>query len=92
MLTRPGINLAFAQELYNAGCSVVIVDIALHKKATDWIDSLPASGGPKVHFYKADASNWDQLEASFDVYDREVGGIPYIVCPGAGLYEPVRHP
>lgn len=44
-----------------------------------------------MYFYKADASDWGQLEASFDVYDREVGGVPYIVCPGAGLYEPVSH-
>ncbi|OAA60222.1 NAD(P)-binding domain protein [Niveomyces insectorum RCEF 264] len=83
-----GINLAFAKELYQANCSVLIVDIALHHTATEWLNTLPKNAGPKVAFYKADVSDWTELERSYDVYDKEIGGVPYIVCPGAGIYEP----
>ena len=45
-------------------------------------------GGPKVHFQKTDVTDWNQLSAAFDVFEREFGGAPDIVCPGAGVYEP----
>ncbi|KIH92137.1 hypothetical protein SPBR_03067 [Sporothrix brasiliensis 5110] len=86
-----GINLAFAKALYTAGCSVLMMDVALHPTAKDWLATLPAhaaAGQPKVHFFEADVANWDRIEESFVVFDREIGGIPYIVCPGAGIYEP----
>lgn len=82
--------MAFVQELYHAGCSSVIVDIGLHPTATQWLESLPKDSTTKVHFHKADVSDWKVLENAFDVYDKLIGGIPFIVCPGAGIYEPVR--
>jgi NAD(P)-dependent dehydrogenase (short-subunit alcohol dehydrogenase family) len=84
-----GINLAFVQELYMAGCSSLIVDVALHPTATEWLELLPKDSMPKVHFYQADVSDWRELEMCFDVYDQLVGGVPFLVCPGAGIYEPV---
>lgn len=87
-----GINLAFAKELYNAGCNVLIMDINLHKDAVKWLDSLPKDGPTKVSFHKASVADWKQLDAVFDVYAREFGGTPYLVCPGAGIYEPVSLP
>lgn len=45
---------------------------------------------PRVVFNKTDVSDWKQLEAAFDVYEKEFGGVPYVLCPGAGVYEPVR--
>lgn len=80
------------QELYKAGCSSVIVDIGLHQTAIDWLSTLTKDNGPKVYFHEADASDWKELENAFQVYDREVGGVPYIVCPGAGIYEPACNP
>ena len=77
------------QELYRAGCNSIIMDIGLHSTATQWLESLPKTSGPKVYFHKADASNWSELENVFHVYAREIGGVPYVVCPGAGIYEPV---
>ena len=87
-----GINLAFVKRLFNAGCSVLIADLRLHKSATGWLETLPKEGGssPRVVFQKTDVTKWSDLEATFDVYAETFGGVPYVVCPGAGLYEPVR--
>lgn len=43
---------------------------------------------PKVVFQQTDVSDWEQLEALFDVCEKELGDAPDIVIPGAGLYEP----
>ncbi|KAH0845711.1 NAD-dependent 15-hydroxyprostaglandin dehydrogenase [Fonsecaea pedrosoi] len=85
-----GINLSFAQALHRAGCSVLIMDIALHKDAVAWMDTIsnPQPSEPKVIFYKSDVSKWSELEKVFDVFADTIGGVPYIVCPGAGVYEP----
>lgn len=86
-----GINLAFAKALHHEGCNVLIMDIALHKDAVAWIDSISkdVSSKGKVVFYQSDVSKWKELENVFDVFDEKFGGVPYIVCPGAGVYEPV---
>ena len=86
-----GINLAFVKCLYNAGCSILIADIRLHQSATDWLETLPKTdeSSPRVAFQKTDVTKWSDLEATFDVYAQTFGGVPYVVCPGAGLYEPV---
>ena len=85
-----GINLAFAKALYNEGCNVLIMDVGLHQDAVSWLDSIKdAPSSTKVEFYKSDVSKWTELEKVFDVYAERFGGVPYIVCPGAGIYEPV---
>lgn len=43
---------------------------------------------PKVIFHQTDVSDWEQLESLFDVCEKELGDVPDIVVPGAGLYEP----
>lgn len=57
-----------------------------------WLDSIkdtPHGSTVKVEFYKASVTDWTELEKVFDVYAEKIGGVPYIVCPGAGIYEPV---
>jgi NAD(P)-dependent dehydrogenase (short-subunit alcohol dehydrogenase family) len=39
-------------------------------------------------FQKTDVVDWEQLERMFEVAVREFGDVD-IVCPGAGIYEPV---
>jgi len=47
------------------------------------------SAGPaRAIFQKTDVTDWMQLERMFEVAEREFGEID-IVCPGAGVYEPV---
>lgn len=58
---------------------------------TNGVATTTASG-PRLVFHRTDVSDWKQLEEIFDVYEREFGGVPSIVCPGAGIYEPVRLP
>ncbi|OAL35202.1 hypothetical protein AYO20_05456 [Fonsecaea nubica] len=99
-----GICLAFVQHLYRAGCNVLICDLGLHREAVAWLDSIGQSGGttstntktgqsssasPRVAFLKTDVSDWKQLEQTFEGYASEFGGgVPDVVCPGAGVYEP----
>ncbi|KAK5052605.1 hypothetical protein LTR84_002470 [Exophiala bonariae] len=84
-----GINLAFAKALYDQGCGVLIVDVALHRDAVAWIESIRGSSSKtKVVFHKSDASKWTKLDEAFDAFADTFGGVPYIVCPGAGIYEP----
>ncbi|KAF2093538.1 NAD(P)-binding protein, partial [Rhizodiscina lignyota] len=83
-----GICFEFAKKLYDAGCHVLIMDLRVRHDCQAWMDSLPKNGPTKVYFYKASVADWKELEAVFDVYKREIGGTPYLVCPGAGVYEP----
>ena len=70
---------------------MLIADLRLHQSAINWLDSIPkqADSKPRVVFHKTDVTDWKQLEELFDVYAKEFGGTPFVVCPGAGLYEPV---
>jgi NAD(P)-dependent dehydrogenase (short-subunit alcohol dehydrogenase family) len=42
-------------------------------------------------FLRTDVTVWKQLEQMFLVAEKEFGEVD-IVCPGAGVYEPVRSP
>lgn len=44
--------------------------------------------GPKIQFQKTDVTDWTQLEAAFDILEKEFGEAPDIVVPAAGVYEP----
>jgi 3-hydroxybutyrate dehydrogenase len=82
-----GISLAFALRLLEAGCNVVVADLALSAEAealNKYTDS------PKAIFQKTDVTNWAQLDAAFEVTFKTFGSID-IVCTGAGLSEPVSH-
>lgn len=39
-------------------------------------------------FQQTDVTDWQQLERMFEVAEKEFGEID-LVCPGAGIYEPV---
>lgn len=85
-----GINLAFASALLAKGCNVVFADLALRPEAKEMVDShsTPQEGRGRAVFQETDVRDWPQLERMFTTAEREFGGID-IVCPGAGVYEPV---
>ncbi|KAK4493755.1 hypothetical protein PRZ48_014940 [Zasmidium cellare] len=82
-----GICLAFAQQLLQRGCNVVITDLALRPEAEETIKKY-SNGKPKATFVKTDVTDWTQLQAAFDAAIDEFGSLD-IVCPGAGIFEPV---
>jgi NAD(P)-dependent dehydrogenase (short-subunit alcohol dehydrogenase family) len=87
-----GINLSFAQQLLEKGCNVVIADLALRPEAEALVAKYPlSSSGTKAVFQKTDVADWSQLDAMFSCATEHFGGAD-IVCPGAGVYEPVFLP
>ena len=86
-----GINLAFAQQLLARDCNVVIADLGLRPEAKELVDShsSSSSGKGRAVFQQTDVTNWEHLERMFETAEREFGEVD-IVCPGAGVYEPVR--
>ncbi len=85
-----GINLAFARSLLSKRCNVLFADIALRPEAQELISNTNTPGSSaKAGFQHTDVRDWYQLERMFSVAEKEFGGVD-IVCPGAGVYEPVR--
>lgn len=82
-----GINLAFAKLLVENGCNVLIADLALRPEA-QVLAEKHSKGQGRVVFQQTDVTDWIQLERMFEVAEREFGEID-VVCPGAGVYEPV---
>jgi 3-hydroxybutyrate dehydrogenase len=80
-----GISLAFALRLPEAGCNVVVADLALSSEAKA-LDKYTTSS--KAVFQKTDVTDWAQLDAAFQTALTTFGSLD-IVCPGAGLSEPV---
>lgn len=83
-----GINLCFARLLLSKRVNVVIADIALRPEAKEVVDAY-SSGTPRAVFQETDVRIWDQLNRMFEVCEKEFGAVD-IVCPGAGVYEPVK--
>lgn len=84
-----GINLCFAKLLLENGCNVIIADLALRPEAQAVLAEYPlTSAGAKAVFQKTDVTDWAQLDKMFEVAIEHFGGAD-IVCPGAGVYEPV---
>lgn len=85
-----GINLAFCKLLHNAGCKVLIADIALHSQAKEWFALVQPekSSEAQVDYVQTDVTDWAQLENIFDFAKERFGAVPDIVVPGAGVYEP----
>ncbi|KAI9375754.1 transmembrane amino acid transporter protein-domain-containing protein [Aspergillus egyptiacus] len=81
-----GINLSFAKQLLENGCNVLIADLGLRPEAQALVDQY-SNGSPRAIFQKTDVIVWKQLEAMFEVAEKEFGEID-IVCPGAGIFEP----
>jgi NAD(P)-dependent dehydrogenase (short-subunit alcohol dehydrogenase family) len=90
-----GINFCFAKLLLSKGCNVVIADLALRPEAQSLLLEYPLSSplwaGPKAVFQETDVTDWKQLDRIFEVASENFGGAD-IVCPGAGVYEPVCSP
>lgn len=85
-----GINLAFAALLLSKGCNVIVADLSLRPEAQQLVNRHQ-SGPARAVFQKTDVRDWLQLERMFATADTEFGRVD-IVCPGAGVYEPVRWP
>lgn len=85
-----GINLCFAKLLLSKGCNVVFADLQLKPEANELIDSHQ-SGTPKAVFQQTDVRVWSQLEKMFSICEQHFDSAD-IVCPGAGVFEPVRIP
>lgn len=68
----------------------MIADLALRPEAREVVDKhTPPAVSSRAIFQETDVTDWAQLERMFEVAEREFGEID-IVCPGAGVYEPVR--
>jgi 3-hydroxybutyrate dehydrogenase len=81
-----GIGLEFTKLLLANNCNVVVADLGLRPEAEEVVNGKQPKG--KAIFQKADVTDWAQLQAAFDVALKQFGSLD-IVCPGAGLYEPV---
>ncbi|KAF4338408.1 15-hydroxyprostaglandin dehydrogenase [Fusarium beomiforme] len=84
-----GICLAFAKQLLENGCSVVIADLKLHPEAEALVNKWTATdpSKPTVYFRRTDVSDWAQLSSLWDEALAKLGQVD-IVCNGAGIYEP----
>lgn len=88
-----GINLAFARLLLRNQCNVLFADLALRPEAKEVVDAYSSSSrsSARAVFQETDVREWPQLERMFIAASKEFGGVD-IVCPGAGVYEPVSSP
>jgi 3-hydroxybutyrate dehydrogenase len=82
-----GICLEFTKLLISNGCNVVIADLNLLPEAEELMKGN-AYAKSKAIFQKTDVTDWAQLGAAFEVAIKEFGRLD-IVCPGAGVFEPV---
>jgi len=89
-INHTGINLAFAKNLLAKRCNVLFADLALRPEAQELVSNHSnASQTPaKAIFQQTDVRDWRQLDRMFDVAKEKLGDVD-IVCPGAGVYEPV---
>ena len=86
-----GINLSFARALLAKRCNVLFADLALRPEAQELVSNHAndSQSSAKAVFQKTDVRDWQHLERMFHVASRHLGGAD-IVCPGAGVFEPVR--
>ncbi|MCJ1416453.1 hypothetical protein MMC32_002791 [Xylographa parallela] len=85
-----GINFAFASSLLSRQCNVVFADLALRPEAKEIVakHSSSSRASAKAVFQKTDVRQWQDLVEMFKVAEQTFGGAD-IVCPGAGVYEPL---
>lgn len=88
-----GINLCFAKLLLENNCNVLFADLALRPEAQSLVDSYShtdtPSSGPRAVFQKTDVTDWTQLERMFTAAESAFRTTVDLVCPGAGVYEPL---
>jgi 3-hydroxybutyrate dehydrogenase len=85
-----GICFEFTKLLLSQGCSVVVADLSLRPEAEEVIERN-REGTARAIFQKTDVTDWAQLQGAFDTAIKEFGRLD-IVCPGAGIFEPVSWP
>lgn len=86
-----GIGFAFVQQIHAAGAKVLIADLALRPETQAWIDGLSETDRVRIAFQKTDVTRWDQLDDAFAacIDSGRLGfGVPTIVVPSAGVFEP----
>jgi 3-hydroxybutyrate dehydrogenase len=88
-----GIGLEFTKLLLANGCNVLVADLGLRPEADEAFrpyQSVP--GEPKAEpgllFHNCDVTNWKQLRSAFNMAVSAFGQLD-IVCPNAGVFEPV---
>ena len=87
-----GICLAFTKLLLSRHCNVVIADLRLTAEAEELVAAEKAGEGlARIVFKKTDVTNWKQLQSAFDTAISEFRELD-IVCPGAGIFDPVSQP
>ena len=71
------------------GCNVLIADLALRPEAQAIVEKHAGqSETARAIFQQTDVTDWSQLDRMFEIAEKEFGEID-LVCPGAGVYEPV---
>ena len=83
-----GICLEFTKLLLANNCNVVIADLNLRPEAESVVDGSGSKGKAQAAFIKTDVTDWKQLRAAFEFSIEKFGQLD-IVCPGAGVLEPV---
>lgn len=87
--TRQGINLAFAEQLLEKGCSVILADLRLRPEAEEVLLKYTKKEVGKAYavFQKVDLADWGQISS---LWKAALQAFPQIdiVCNGAGIYEP----
>ena len=88
-----GINYHFARALLAQKCNVVLADLALRPEAEELVAKHQSASRATAQavFQRTDVRTWAHLEEMFRTADKEFGGAD-VVCPGAGVYEPVCWP
>lgn len=71
----------------------MVADLALRPEAEEVVaaHASPSRSPARAVFQKTDVREWPQLERMFHTATKQFGGAD-IVCPGAGVYEPVLRP
>ncbi|OJD35094.1 short chain dehydrogenase [Diplodia corticola] len=86
-----GINLEFARLLLSRNCNVVFADLALRPEAQALVDEHSSADPPaaaRALFVKTDVTAWPELRQLFAATLAAFGDFD-VLCPGAGVYEPL---
>lgn len=84
-----GIGLSFAKQFHAKGGRVLIGDLKLTPEAEAFLHATEASPRPgSVVFQACDVTRWQDLRALISASVRELGDVPDVYCPCAGVFEP----
>lgn len=84
-----GIGLCLAKQFHAKGGRVLIGDLKLTADAEAFLHATEASDRPgSVVFQHCDVTKWADLRALVSASVRELGDVPDVYCPSAGVFEP----